>query len=304
MKKRALLISVCLTALLAACAPGRAAERTGGLRVTASFYPLYVAALNVVGDAPYVTLSLLAPPDTGCLHDYQLRPEDMIALDEADVLIINGGGLESFLDKALSSRPDIPVVTAVDGLTLLAEEEETPHGEGADGHGPVNPHAWVSITMYMTYVENIRDGLIAADAKNKEIYERNAADYLARLDALRGEMREALDGITCREIVTFHEAFGYFAEEFSLHVAAVIQREPGENPTPAELVETIEAVKASGARALFAEPQYQAEAAETIARETGARVYLLDPAVTGPMEACAYEAAMRENMKVLKEALG
>jgi zinc transport system substrate-binding protein len=119
-------------------------------------------------------------------------------------------------------------------------------------------------------------------------------------------MREALDTLPNKKIVTFHEAFPYFAKEFGLEIVAVIEREPGSEPGAGELADTIGIIKDLGVKALFAEPQYAPKAAETLAAETGATVYSLDPFVTGSEDdpADSYEIAMRKNLDVLKQALG
>ena len=114
---------------------------------------------------------------------------------------------------------------------------------------------------------------------------------------------KSLDNVKNRDIVTFHEAFPYFAKEFNLNIVGVIEREPGSEPSAKELQETIEQVKKLKVKALFAEPQYPAKAAETIAKETGSKVYTLDPVVTGPMDADAYINIMDSNLKILEEAL-
>lgn len=120
-------------------------------------------------------------------------------------------------------------------------------------------------------------------------------------------MHSELEGLQNKDIITFHEAFPYFAREFDLNIAAVVEREPGSEPTPKELADIIDVVRQTGIRALFAEPQYSSGAMETIADETGAVVYTLDPVVTGesvPEARDAYLDAMRRNMETLKEALG
>jgi zinc transport system substrate-binding protein len=119
-------------------------------------------------------------------------------------------------------------------------------------------------------------------------------------------MHQELDLLPNKQIITFHEAFPYFAQEFNLKIAAVIEREPGAEPTPKEMEETIEKIKAAKIKALFAEPQYSVKAAEAIARETGAKVYTLNPAVTGEAKPEAiddYIKIMEGNITVLKEAL-
>jgi zinc transport system substrate-binding protein len=273
-----------LVVALAIPAP-RAAARD--LRIVTSFYPVYVATLNVAKDVPGVEIRNLTPPFTGCLHDYQLTPNDLKKLADAELFVVNGAGMESFLDKALAQAPEISIVNASDGIELL------------DG----NPHVWVSVTLAMKQVENIAAGLAAADPAHAAQYQDNAAAYRSQLEALRVRMHEGLKDVRGRKIVTFHEAFPYFAREFGLEIAAVIEREPGSEPSARDLAATIDLVREAGVRALFAEPQYPAKAAAAIAAETGATVYTLDPAVTGDLARDAYLRIMERNLAELEKAL-
>jgi zinc transport system substrate-binding protein len=258
------------------------------LRIVTSFYPIYIATLNVTKDVPAVDVVNLTPPLTGCLHDYQIRPDDLKKLSGVSVLVVNGAGMESFLDEALRQSPGLKTVNASKGIGLIKE----------------NSHVWASVSLAMKQVENIARGLSAIDPAHADLYRKNADVYLARLDVLRTRMRKALKNAKTRNIVTFHEAFPYFAKEFDLNIVAVIEREPGSEPSARELADTIDLVRKSGVTALFAEPQYPAKAADTIARETGAKVYTLDPAVTGPMEPNAYIRSMERNLEELQKALG
>lgn len=261
------------------------------LRVVASFHPIAVATLNIVGRAPGVTVISMAHDQTGCLHDYQMTTGDMVTLSSADVFVINGAGMESFLDKARRQAPRLKVIDASRGIDLLR-----------DGGEP-NAHVWVSLSRHMRQVANIAAGLAAADPARAGIYGENAATYTNRLEALRRRMQAGLAGLPSRKIVTFHEAFPYFAEEFNLQIVTVIAREPGSEPSGRELAETIQAIRRTGVRALFAEPQYSAKVATTIARETGATVHMLDPVASGPLTPDAYIEAMEKNLAVLQNAL-
>jgi zinc transport system substrate-binding protein len=262
------------------------------LKILTSFYPMYVMTLNVAGEAPEVIVECLAKPSTGCLHDYQLTPGDLVALARADVFVANGAGMETFIEKAVRQAPGLTVIEAGAGI------------EPADGG---NPHLWVSIGGAIAETRNIARGLAAADPARASLYEKNAADYVATLERLRARMHAALDSLKCREIITFHEAFPYFAREFGLIIVGVIEREPGSEPGARELARTIALVKRSGVRAIFAEPQYPAKSAEIIRRETGVRVSLLDPAVTGDRDPArarrSYCEAMERNLAALVQAL-
>lgn len=261
------------------------------LRVATSFYPMYLMAVNITQGVEGVAVDNIAGQQAGCLHDYQLQSKDMKNIELADVFIINGAGMESFLDKVTSQMPDLSIVNASDGIPLLEEDGES------------NAHVWVSITNAMKQVQNIADGLSAADEANRVKYQENAQQYVAKLSALRGRMHDELDSLPSRNIITFHEAFPYFAQEFNLNIVRVINREPDSQPSAKELAETIRLIRDTGVKAVFVEPQYSRSAADIVAKESGVNVYTLDPCVTGEDDPDAYLNAMEQNLAVLKEAL-
>ena len=262
------------------------------VRVVASFYPMYIMALNVTKDVPGVQVTDLAPSTIGCLHDYSVTTNDMKRLSDSDVFIANGAGMESFLDRIVSQYPKIRIVRLSDGISLIK-------GKGDEGS---NPHVWVSISLAIKEVEHLGQAMANADPAHVELYRKNTAAYLTRLDTLRKNMKTELLPYKGRKIITFHEAFLYFAQEFGLKIASVIEREPGSEPSASELAATIDLVRNSGSKVLFTEPQYPDSAARTIAKETGAVLYVLDPAVTGPDDTDAYLKIMEKNLEVLKNA--
>ena len=295
-----LLMLVLSLALVGCGGTDKAAEKPADkqpaqpFRIVTSFYPMYVATINITQGVDGVEVHNMTKPQTGCLHDYQLMTEDMKTLENADAFVINGAGMEDFMDKVTEQQKNLKVIDASRGIELIHDEE----GD--------NPHVWLSVTDAIQQVRNIADQLKEADPAHADAYEKNAAAYIEKLTSLKTEMHAALDNVPHKDIVTFHEAFPYFAEEFHLNIIGVVEREPGTEPTPTELQETIEQVKGLSAKVLFTEPQYSPAAAETIARETGAKIYTLDPVVTGeatPAAKDAYLDTMRKNMNTLKEAL-
>ncbi len=261
--------------------------------IVTSFYPIYVLTKNVVGDIPGVRVINMTEPQTGCLHDYQLVPADLKTLETADAFVINGAGMEDFMDKVIKQQPDLKIIEGAKGMELLVDE-----------NGEDNPHVWVSISGAITEVRNIAEGLASSDTKNAKAYRENAEGYVKLLEAQRDKMHQQLDAFKNKKVVTFHEAFPYFAKEFGLDVVAVVEREPGTEPSAGELAELIDNIKATNVKVLFAEPQYSKKAAESIAKETGATVYMLDPVVTGEKNAPAdsYIKTMEKNLEVLVEA--
>lgn len=303
MKKRCSILLVLL--LVLAAVTGCASQAGGETVIVTSFYPMYVFASNVASGVPGAKVVNMADQSVGCLHDYQLQTRDMVTLETADVLVINGGGMEQFMDKIAQTYAQLPIVTASEGIAMI----ESAHSDHDHAHGHeheetcvLNAHVWLNPALARRQVMNIAAGLAAADEKNAAAYEANAAAYCERLDALEDEIRAQLAPYAGEKIITFHEAFTYFAEAFGLEVAGLIEHDSGEEPGTRELAQTCDLVKELGICALFVEPQYPQNAAQTIARETGATVYQLDPVVSGDGEMDSYERAMRENARVFMEA--
>ena len=267
----------------------------GKFRIVTSFYPMYLYAINVAKGIEDVEVVNLTAPQTGCLHDYQLTTEDMKTLASANVLVANGFGMESFLDKA-AEVSDLTVIDLSKADDIISIET----------NGEINPHVWLSPNYAKRQIITLCNKLSEIDPDHSLDYKKNTLEYVTKIDNLSEQMHDRLDFMNNKDIVTFHEAFPYFANEFDLNIVAVIEREPGTEPSPKELAETIEKLKALPVKVIFTEPQYSPSAAETIANETGAKIYTLDPIVTGeatPASADDYLNKMRENMVTLQTAL-
>lgn len=294
MKKILSLALILLTFALTGC--GGSEKDDGRLKIVTSFYPMYLDVMNITRGVEGVDVVNLTPPQTGCLHDYQLTPEDMKTLETADIFVVNGLGMEAFLDKVTEARPDLKIINASDTPKIVPIME---------GDVP-NPHVWMSLTYSIEQVKNILSKLSELDPERAEKYRMHALEYVDELTTLRDEMHISLDMLPNKDIVTFHEAFPYLAAEFKLNIVAVIEREPGTEPTPQELADTIEKINALPVKVIFTEPQYSPKAAETIARETGAQLYELDPIVTGeakPENLLDYPDRMLTNTLTLIKAL-
>jgi len=293
------LLALLLALTLAGCGSQQNAtskSKDGTLHIVTSFYPMYIDVINITKGVDGVEVTNLTEPQTGCLHDYQLTTDNLKTLEKADVFVINGAGMEQFLAKIADNQPNLKVIEASksDDIHLLQDDE-----------GP-NPHVWLSITYSIEQVKNISRHLCALDPAHADAYKKNTLEYINKLTQLREEMHQELDDLPHKDIVTFHEAFPYLAKEFKLNIVGVIEREPGTEPSPAELEQTIDQVNALPVKVLFTEPQYSPSAAQTIARETSGQIYTLDPIVTGeatPAAANDYLQKMRQNMQTLKAAL-
>ena len=293
MKKILAVLLVMCTLVLIGCNNGKGTD--GKFRIVTSFYPMYLHAINLTKGIDGVEVINLTAPQTGCLHDYQITTEDMKTLASGDVFVANGFGMESFLDKA-AEVSDLKVIDLSENIGVIPIET----------NGEVNPHVWLSVEFAKRQVIELCNRLSEYDPDHSIDYKKNALNYVTRLDDLSERMHDQLDLLKNKDIVTFHEAFPYLADEFGFNIVAVVEREPGTEPTPKELAETIDKLNTLPVKVIFTEPQYSPSAAQTIANETGAKIYTLDPIVTGeavPDNADDYINKMRENMITLKAAL-
>ena len=272
--------------------------------IVTSFYPVWLITLNLTKGLDGVVVRNLAAPSVGCLHDYQLQPADMKVLSGADALIVNGAGMEAFLPEITRSFSSLPVIESSEGIDLLMEGDAVQIGDAEEDE--VNSHIWLDPSRAVRMAENIADGLAQLMPDRRDAVFANLEAYRDRLVALDARLREGLEALPRRDIVTFHEAFPYFASAYGLHVVAVVNKEPGEVLTPAQMGKLVLEIEKLGNPPLFVEPQYTDLSAQTLSRETGSPVYSLDPVVTGPEEDVPldyYETVMLKNMETLIEAL-
>ena len=285
------------------------AEQDEEFVVVTSFYPMYIAAMNVIGDTEGVTLKNLSEPQTGCLHDFQLTPADMKLLSTADVFIINGGGIESFMEEIAAQYPDLVIIEACGGIELLCDEHEHDHEEddlhAEHDHGDVNAHAWMSVELYRKQISNIADGLMQADKVNSASYLANQKLYdgkLSELQQLQEEIRQLLPEHS--EVFLFHSAYAYLAQEYDMETAFCMDLDEERQVSAGEVAEVIEVIKHHGVKYIFAEELYAKDMCDLIQKEVDVEVIYLDPLTRGEYGADSYLDAMRENMTKLQQAIG
>lgn len=260
-------------------------KEDGQYTVVTSFYPMYIAALNVVGENDHIRLENLSEPQTGCLHDYQLTPADMQLLSTADAFIINGGGIESFLGEVAEQYPDLTIINASEQVDLIED----------------NAHAWMNIEDYMTQVKTIEAELSAADPADAEQFSENTEAYLAKLSSLK-EQADAVKPLTeGKNIVIFHEAYEYVAEEFGMQVSYVMDLDEERQVSAGEVADVVRAVTDGGVRVILAEELYGKDMGDTVESETDAKVCYLDTLVRGDYDEDSYLNAMQQNITLLKE---
>lgn len=298
------------------------------LTVVTSFYLMYIATLNIVDGVKGVRLENLSEPQTGCLHDFQLTPEDMKLLSTADVFVINGGGIESFMSDVAKAYPKLDVVEACEDVALLSGDDadsdhdhdheadtesdsDHDHDHEADAesdsahdhdHGDENAHAWMSVPRYRTMVKTIASHLAQKDETHAEEYYANAEKYdakLAKLEKEQDSLKSLTDG---QNIIIFHEAYAYVADDFSMNACYLLDLDEERSVSAGEIKQVISAIKDDGVSVILAEELYGKSMGDTISRETDVHVVYIDPLNRGAYDKDSYLDGMEQNIELIKDA--
>jgi len=264
---------------------------------------IVVTTLTVLADliqqagGDKVQVKALVPPG-GEVHTYQPTPDDIKSVAQAKIVFYNGAHLEEWIDKTIRSagKPNLPIVVLSEGLPLIKESGNDP-----------NPHLWLDVANAKAYVEKIRDGLSKMDGANAGYYADRAKSYLAQLDELDKWIQAEVATIpkARRKLVTFHDAFPYFAERYGFSLHGVLVASPGKEPSARDLTALARRIKQERVPAVFAEAQFNPKAMEVLASDTGVRVITNlynDSLSTGP-EANSYIALMKHNVTQIVKAL-
>lgn len=267
----------------------------GDLTVVASFFPLADAARHVGGDAVEVTN--LTPPGVEP-HDLELAPDDLEALQAADVVVFIGGGFQPAVEDAVADAEGV-IVDVLQGI----ETAPAPPDEAEEGL-TVDPHVWLDPELFALAVDEIAAGLSMADPGGGDAFVGNAASYAERLSELDGEFESALSGCDQQLLVTNHAAFGYLAAAYGLTQEAISGLEPESEPGPDRLAELTALVEAEGVTTIFTEELVSPEVAQTLADEAGVDTAVLNTLEGAPEDGGDYVSAMRINLETLRGALG
>ncbi len=245
------------------CAVSGAALAAEKFKAVTTFTVIADIARNVAGDA--ATVESITKPGAE-IHEYQPTPGDLIKAQDAKLILWNGLGLELWFEKFFSRLKDVPSAVASDGVVPM-DINEGPYS------GKPNPHAWMSPTSALIYVDNIRDAFVQYDPENAETYKANAENYKAQIKAAIDPIHAELDSIPAdkRWLVTSEGAFSYLARDFNLKELYLWPINADQQGTPQQVRKVIDAVRENNITAVFSESTVSAAPAEQVARETGAK---------------------------------
>lgn len=287
--------------LLTACGGGTAAtpapvEADDTIHILATTYPVYLFTTAVTEGVEGVEVTRLIQEEISCLHDYTLTVNDMKAIEAADVIVMNGVGLEDFMSDALATS-DAPVIDCSERVELL----EAMGHEGHDHDTEYDPHIWMDEGNVSVMLENITKALSDLDPDHGETYEVNRA----AADAALGYDADKLSQLSGKPLITFHDGFQYFAQATGLDLLKAIEEEEGAEASAAEIKEIVGLIGEYDIPAIFTEKNGSDATAQAISRETGCGVEQLDLVMSGDGSGIQpYVDAMNQNIDTILEALG
>ena len=279
-RMKRLLAAIAAVFLLSACSAAPA--QSGGVAATTGPVAQFARAIAAGTE---VEVSQVITDSVSCLHDYSLSVRQMETVEKSRAVLISGAGLEDFMSDALAAAG-----TTVDCSSGIALRQL----EGED-----DPHIWLDPARAAQMAENLCAGLTALYPQHEQTFRANTDQLKERLAELEAYGREALSGLQCRKLITFHDGFGYLAEAFDLEILAAVEEEAGSEASAADLTEIIALVRENRLPAVFVEANGSVGAASVIRAETGVSVGVLDMAMGGS----DYFEAMKANIDTLKEAL-
>lgn len=281
---------------------GEAPSQLEQVEVVTTFLPMYWFTKAVAGSVAKV--EILVPPGTE-VHEYQATPANVQAIAQANVLVKNGLGLEEFLEdtvknagnsqlKQIDASKGIQALKAISPIVNTAQSAQKQHEAG-------NPHVWLDPVLAKQQVANIRDGMIAANPKNKATYLANATAYIQQLETLDKEFEQRLQKYPNCTFVTFHDAYPYLAKRYQIKQVAVVEI-PEDQLSPQDVQKAVAAVKQYKVKALFGEPGVDNKLLQSLSQDLNLSLRSLDSLENGSTDPQHYFTAMKANLQTLESA--
>ncbi len=259
-------------------------EENQNTKIVTSFYPIYLIASNLTENAKNVELVNLAQNNVGCLHDYTLSATDMRKMENANIFIQNGLGLENFMDKIIEANKDLKVINSSKQINSAE-----------------NPHVWTSIQNYISQVQVVAEELSIYDEQNSSIYKENCEKYLANLNNLKEKYEEELNNLKNKKAICLNEAILSLLTSMQMQVTNIETNHEESTLSADTIKNTINKMRAENIKAIFIGSEDSAQNAEILANETGATIYKLETLLTGEFNKDEYINKMTKNLEILKQ---
>ena len=270
--------------------PDPAAEDDGVFRIVTSFYPVQILTMNVAGGIDGVEVVCMSDPNLGCIHDHTFTTEDLRSIENADIYIENGLGLETFNERVLASYPDLEIVEAAGEVTDAPSEDDE-----------VNGHVWTSLDDYKIMIAHVAEALCSADPVHAGEYEANAAEYISGIEALQERYSDVILALNGTSATVLDESIPSFCVYAGIDYTTIETDHEQSALSAGDLGTVIDHMNSNGVNAIFVGADTDMAIADAIASETGAQVYVLNTCITGEVNENAYINQMEENFEVLRD---
>ena len=286
-------ILVIMIGLLTLGLTGKKDEEKKKEKILTSFYPIYVMTLNITDGVENVETSNMAENFFGCIHDYTLTTEDLKKVEDSNIFIQSGKGLEPFTEKVIQSNKNITIISCTNNITNIIESDE----------GEQNAHTWLSIENYINEVQEIEKQLSINDIKNKNKYEENAKKYISKLNNLKLQYKELKLKIAAKnqKAICLDESLEYILRESGIEETTIETDHEQSSLSAEQVKEIIKKMKKEEIKNIFIASNNNTKTAELLAKETGAKIYKLNSGMSGKADKDDYINVMKENFEVLKQ---
>lgn len=292
MKKGIILVILVLCLISTFYLVSKLEKKEDNFKIVTSFYPVYVITSNIAKDIEGIEVVNMAPSNVGCIHDYTLTTNDIKKIEESDIFVINGAGMEENIENVLNNY-NLNIIDSSKDISLLKyihdDEEE------------YNPHIWINPNNYLIQIENITNGLIKYDSKNKDKYLHNKEIYVDKINKLIDDMK-SID-LSNKNVIIFHESFEYLKDILNMNIKYVVSIDEDESLTTSMLRKIIEEIKKNNIEIAFIESQLDSNIINLVKNEVNIEFYTLDSLVTGDNTLDSYINGMNYNIAILKEVL-
>ena len=284
-------MSAALAMQFASCAGvGSAVEDDGKFNIVTSFYPMQILVMNIAGGIDGVSVECMSDPNIGCIHDHVFTTDDLRLVENADVYVENGLGLETFNDQLLSTYPDLQIIEAAASVTDAPEDE-----------GEVNGHVWTSPEDYIIEITEVANGLAQADPEHADQYLANADEYIGKVDDLLVTNADCMSAVRGMSVLVIDETLPSFCEWLGLEYEMVETDHEQSALSAGDIADIIDWMNTNGVSVIFVSADSDTAIADAIASESGATVYVMNTCMTGEVTADAYLEQMQDNLTLLEE---
>lgn len=282
------LISIGFSMSLVACSRVPAAGADGKFNIVTSFYPMQVLTLNVAGGIDGVSVECMSDPNIGCIHDHVFTTDDLRLVENADVYVENGLGLETFNEQLLGAYPELQIIEAAASVTDAPSDE-----------GEVNGHVWTNPEDYIVEINQVAEGLALADPDHAALYQQNAEDYIGRIEQLTADYADSIAAAEGMRALVIDETLPSFCEWLGIEYEMVETDHEQSALSAGDIAQIIEWMNTNDVSVIFISSESDAGIADTIAAETGASIFELNTCMTGEVSADAYYTQMEANLNIL-----